>query len=87
MKEAWLKCDVSNGMFPGECGASFNDENNEAVSLFCPEKYVNKKDGRIRVRIIESSGSSFVIKLPVESLNGTKIICVSGDQLRERQTA
>ncbi len=87
MKEVWLKCDVSKGMFPGESGASFMAENGESISLFCPEKYVDKNDGRLKVRIVDDSSPVIVIRLPSESLNGTKIVRVPRDQVNELQSA
>ncbi len=86
MSEAWLKCELSKGMFPDEIGVSFKADNGEEISLFCFKDFVDTKSQRLRVKVIGKQDGQILVRLPVESLNGVRVIPVSELELtREMQ--
>jgi hypothetical protein len=87
MKVVQLKCSVSNGMFPGEAGASFSASNGEEISLFCAEKYVDKKNKLITVKLLGKHDGFASVRLPAESLAGFRVVQVKDEQVKEMQTA
>jgi len=87
IKEVSLRCSVSGGMFPGEASASFKAANGEEVSLFCSSKYVDKAGSLLTVRLVSVQGDVASVRLPAESLNGSRFVQVKADQVKERQTA
>ncbi len=87
MKDVQLKCSVSQGMFPNEAGASFIASNGEELSLFCAEKYVDKKNNFLTVKLLNTEGGVASVRLPAESLDGSRVVKVDIDQVKEMQTA
>jgi len=90
MSEAWLKCTVSKGMFPDEVGVSFKSITGEEISLFCFKDFVDGSAGKIRVKVVDEQEGYALVRLPVESLNGLRVVQVSDRDLseaREMQTA
>ena len=87
MKEAWLKCSLSNGMFPDEFGVSFRAGNGEDVSLFVFNYFVDAQSKKLRVQIVERRGDQVLVLLPVESLNGSRVVPVSDKDLFESKEA
>jgi hypothetical protein len=87
MKEVQLQCSISNGMFPGEAGASFKAADGDEVSLFCAQKFVDKKNSLLTVKLLNTEGRLASVRLPAESLGGFRVVQVNLDQVREPQTA
>ena len=81
MKEAWLKCELSNGMFPDENGVYFKDVSNQEVSLFCYKDLVDEKSATLKVKILNEKGDSYDVRLPVDTFNGFSIVTVNKCQL------
>lgn len=83
MMEAWMKCKLDKGMFPGELGISFVDSSGNEVSLYASEKFVNKEQSAILVTVLGKNDQYVRVRLPDQSFSGTTVVDVSLDSLRE----
>lgn len=82
---AWLKCEaLSPGQFSDELAATFNDYRGKGVSLFAPRDCFldDGTKGSLRVEVVQEFDELRLIRLPVESLNGSYFVTVKEDQLR-----
>ncbi|QQR57779.1 MAG: hypothetical protein IPG59_22875 [Candidatus Melainabacteria bacterium] len=83
MIEAWMKCNMDKGMFPGEVGIFFKDLAGNDVSLFSSEKFINKEESVLLVSVLSKTEKSAHVRLPVQSFNGTTDVEVSSENLKE----
>lgn len=61
----WLKCQVSKGMFSDELTVTVSTRSGEKVAVFVPKDAAEENSGRVRVRVAQRNGHSFVL-LPDE---------------------
>jgi hypothetical protein len=83
MLEAWLKCKIDNGMFPGELGISFEGAQGEVVSLFCTERFIDKVQSALLVTVLDKGERLSTVRLPDQSFNGTTVADVPSTSLKE----
>ena len=70
IKEGWLKCNISPGMFPNEYIVNYERGDN-AFSFFAHESLINKIINGVRVTVIQCKGDLCSIFLPVDPMGGT----------------
>jgi len=70
-------------MFPDEAGVSFKASTGEEISLFCFKDFVDARANKLRVKVVEEKEGHVLVRLPVESLNGLRVVPVSGRDLSE----
>lgn len=83
MMDAWMQCKIDKGMFPGELGISFADFLGNDVSLYASERFADKERSAILVTVLEKADKSARVRLPDQSFNGTTVVEVSVDRLKE----
>jgi hypothetical protein len=55
---AWLRCSLTEGMFPGEYAVELDTSEAGRISLFAPAEKVRFDDRLVRVDVLESSASN-----------------------------
>ena len=70
MESSWLKVSsVSKGMFPGEFTVVTSTSDGREFSLFAPAEYVDSKNQRIRVGLLECAADACLVYLPVSPVD------------------
>lgn len=82
MREAWLKCEVSHGMFPGEKTVVI-DAVGTRMSFFVHESasFFDSSNNAIWVNILGHNQHGVVVSLPCETLEGHRVATVRTWQL------
>lgn len=84
---AFLRCVISEGMFPDEYAVEFSTDSNQKVSLFASKQDFWKIDeaehtGLLKVFIQESTSKAVFVILPSETLEqGRTVVSVPKQQL------
>jgi hypothetical protein len=82
-RDYWITCKVETGMTSGEFSVELKTSEGKDVSLFAPKDYVDKKNGLLRVNILENSPNSCLVYLPVEPFEiGSRFINVPKDTVK-----
>jgi len=64
---AWLKCSIEPGMFPGEYAVETETVSSGKVSLFAPADKVRVKEKLMSVlRLHDGNGSGVLVRLPAQ---------------------
>jgi len=91
--EAWLRCDVSPGMFDFELGVDGRQFDGTVYSLFAPKETVDHDQplsrehivpGWVRVKAWERKDNLVLVELPRETFQNGAFITVTEDQLETR---
>jgi len=61
---SWLKCEVKNGMMPGEFAIVMNISGGRQISLFAAENFVRTNPGRLLVTVMEKKRDEALVYLP-----------------------
>lgn len=70
-------------MTPGEYSIELKTAEGKDVSLFAPEDYVDKKNGLLRVNVLEKSPNSCLVYLPAEPFEvGSRFINVPNHKVK-----
>jgi hypothetical protein len=69
LREAWLKCKISEGMFPEESTVECRTSENHIFSFFAHNSLVRKDAVRVNI-VADKDNKAFVIYLPVEPFEG-----------------
>jgi len=82
LKEGWLKCDISDGMFSNEKAIKCNSATSDIFSFFVHHSLVDEKRTAVRVSIIDCQGKYCTIYLPVEPVEGiSRTVLVSQEDI------
>ena len=90
MKQCWLKCKLSRGLYPDDFMVRIpdsKDHNHDDVCLFAskdvvqshddlPEEIDGEINGRLRVILMDHAGMSAVVQLPTDEHGDQRIIAV-----------
>jgi len=83
LREAWLKCKISEGLFPEEYAVSCKNIENRPFSFFVGASLINVGLSSVKVNVLEHKGNAFLVFLPtmpIENLGRT--VKVSGDDIK-----
>ena len=69
-QEGWLKCQVSEGMFPEEYAVQCDSENGDIFSFFAPSEYIDIKQNLVKINIMQSKNNVCLIYVPFVPLEG-----------------
>ena len=72
LERGWLKCKVSDGVFPTEYAVSCNSSDGNVFSFFASKNYIDPTNNLVKVRIMERQSESCLIYIPfapLESIN------------------
>lgn len=61
---SWLKCDVTDGMMPGEFAVVMNVSGGRQISLFAAAQFVRTNPGRLLVTVMEWEKDKALVYLP-----------------------
>jgi hypothetical protein len=85
MESLKLKCKVGSGQFTGEYAVSSNQSDGSPFSLFVDEDLVNRDNGTgngwLSVDPVSRKGDDVLVRLPVQSLEGSQFVTVKSTQL------
>jgi hypothetical protein len=83
--EAYLICDIAEGMFSDECSVSGEDAFGEGFSLFSSHDFVFLQDTShsrvLLVEVLQKEGDLVLIRLPSGTFENGSTITVRQDQL------
>jgi hypothetical protein len=68
-RNAWLKCSVTEGLFPGEYAIQTSTVDGTVFSLFASEPAVDPGHGLIRVNVLEVTPKAWLVYLPESPLD------------------
>lgn len=66
----WLKCQISEGMFPGEHAVQCETKERDVFSFFAPSEYVDVERNLVKVILIEVKNDDCLIYVPFAALYG-----------------
>jgi len=69
-QKGWLKCRVSEGMFPEERAVVCTNLAGISFSFFAPETRVKQKEGLVEVNIMDCQNDKCLVFIPFEPLGG-----------------
>ncbi len=70
MINSWLKCQISEGMFPGEYAVQCETIKGGIFSFFAPLEYVDAKNNLVKVILIEMDDDTCLVYIPFAALYG-----------------
>lgn len=70
LERGWLKCKVSDGVFPTEYAVSCNSSDGNVFSFFASENYIDPINNLVQVHIMECQSESCLIYIPFTPLEG-----------------
>lgn len=70
-QEGWLKCEISEGMLPGEYTVLCNSLKGNTFSFFAPQAYINPQQDRVKVNIVGRHEDIYLIYIPTVPLEGS----------------
>lgn len=79
-KQAWLRCEVTPGMFPDELAIGVTTAEGKVVSFFLENDLVNNQE--IVVEVVARNGDYGVVALPHRTFEGSNVARVPMDALR-----
>ena len=79
-RKAWLRCEISRGLFANEFAVGITTADGEIVSFFIPEDFV--KNDEIAVEIVARNGEYGVVALPQRTFEGSNVARVPMNALR-----
>jgi hypothetical protein len=83
MQEAWLKCEIEKGLYPGEHSVSFRCSQGQIISLCCGDTFIDKQSSVILVTVLRRREKVSTVRLHDQSLTGTTLVDVPSDSLSE----
>ncbi len=84
----WLRCKVSDGVFPTEYAVICNSSDGNVFSFFASENYIDPINNLVRVRIMECQSESCLIYIPFDPLEGiNRFVKVSTKDIITRDVA
>ena len=82
--EAWLKCQISDGMFPGEYAVVSKTRDDRPFSFFASEGLINQAKNLVKIEVLREKSDSYIVYLPTDPLeNISRTIQVPKDQVKE----
>jgi hypothetical protein len=79
-----LKCEVSDGVIPGEYAVQTSTADGQAISFFVSGECVEPERGILQVEILEESPDVLLVFLPVPSFElSSRTAAVSRDRVVE----
>lgn len=79
---AWLRCELSEGMFPDEFAVHIiNDPPTHPTSFFSNKEYVREDISSILVQVVDSNKSHSLVRVPGDPFWGSNTITVKNSQL------
>lgn len=79
-KQAWLRCEVTPGMFPDEQAIGVTTAEGKVVSFFLDSDLV--KNQEIAVEVVARNGEFGVVALPQRTFEGSNVARVPMGALR-----
>jgi len=70
--KAWLRCEVTPGMFKNELAVGITTAEGRIVSFFLPNDFV-KDENQIAVEIVARNGEYCVVALPQRTFEGSSV--------------
>jgi len=80
MNKAWLRCEVSPGMFSNERAIGIATAEGNVVSFFLDDDFV--KNDEIEVGVVAGNGEFGVVMLPQRTFEGSNVARVLMTNLR-----
>jgi len=83
LEEAWLKCNISEGLLPEEFAVSCKNIDNDQFSFFVARSLINLTTSSVKVNVLDRKGNIFLVFLPttpIENLGRT--VRVSKDDIK-----
>jgi hypothetical protein len=74
LREAWLKCKITEGLLPEEFAVSCKNIDNAQFSFFIGKSLINLKTSSVRVNVLDHKENIFLVFLPatpIENLSRT----------------
>ncbi len=85
MKEGWLQCNLSEGMFPNELAVLCKSTDMGEFSFFASKKLIDAKKNLVQVSIVQCKEDSCLVYLPFDPLeNIGRTVWVSRSEVREK---
>ena len=78
--KAWLRCEVTPGMFTNELAVGIQTAEGRTVSFFLPDDSV--KNSEIAVDVVARNGEYGVVALPQRTFEGSNVARVPMNALR-----
>ena len=78
--KAWLRCEVTRGMFEDERAVGIKTADGSVVSFFLPTDHVENDE--ISVEIVARNGEFGVVALPQRTFEGSNVARVPMNALR-----
>jgi len=63
-KTYWLKCEINDGMLPGEYAIATKTIEGKFISLFAPKDFVDKEERLLKINILNIFTDRLLIYLP-----------------------
>ena len=70
LQEGWLKCKISEGMFPEEYAVECNSSDGGTFSFFASQEHIDPKQSLLKVNIMDRQGDSCLVFVPSVPLEG-----------------
>lgn len=70
LQKGWLKCKISEGMFPTEYAVECNSSDGNIFSFFTSQEHINSEQSLLEVDIMERQSDSCLVFVPSVPLEG-----------------
>lgn len=82
IRKGWLRCKISDGIFPQEHAIQCSSSDGNVFSFFAPQELINEEKNSVQVNVLECKQNQCLVYVPSEPLEGSsRTVKVSTDDL------
>jgi hypothetical protein len=83
LEEAWLKCNISEGLLPEEFAVSCKNIDNDYFSFFVGKSLIDLTISSVKVNVLDRKGNIILVFLPTMPIeNRGRTVRVSKDDIK-----